>query len=484
LKNGKWVKELKGIARTAKYVITDDETIATHLGMTMVDEVPWGEALEHYSPLLKAAGYRIASSGNPKEVLRRAFSLGPVVAEVTPAPKPQGQMLSRPKGPDADANVVTAEEQAHVRKMRAAHVWMAQKVKEGKLSQQDALRLYEASQEPGVRDVEILKAASDIITASKETPVYDGTGANLPKVAQIARQQVWASLGEKQADLEEGLLHKAQIRLAHAVKAGSLTKDEAQRIAGMAKSASDMDALRAAAIQAAPRLRQAKMEPVKTAEYTGTPVKALPVKVAKVQPLDAETQKILDVAQESGFRSGEISAALKWARRQMSEGAVGNALDDQMVAKFSTPLLKATSDLVKEVREAHEGLSGHLYVDAGAYASDSGVTGCEKGALKHRASSLNYVLAMSRCASCAANSDGTCQKYNKKLADTAPVEDPKAYQKKVIRLANKPASKVIANIFNPDEFDLHNDTLDGLKVGQSAQPEMLSDVSFGGMQLE
>jgi hypothetical protein len=379
LKNGKWAKELKKIARTARYVITDDEAIAAHLGMTMVDEVPWGEALEHYSPLLKAANYKIASKGDPKEILRQAFTRGPVATEVAPTPKPQGQMLSTPRGPDASTVVVSADEHARNQKMRAAHVWIARKVKEGKITQQDAQDLFNFSKKAGVQDVQVLKMASDLVVASVPT-----------------------------------------------VK-----------------------------------------------EYKGTVQKQIPVKKeitakADLPVPDTDTQKSL----------------LRWARLRMTEGAVGNKLDSLLNARFSSAALKAVAEPLKAVREAHEGLSGHVYIDADIYASPSGVTGCEKGALKHRAGTLKFVLAMDRCASCASNSGGVCQKYNKKLASKVPVANPKVYQQKVIKMANRPVMENDTNSFNPDEFNLHNGALDGVRVAKSPQRELLSGISFGGIRLE
>lgn len=484
LRNGKWADEIKKVARTARYVITEDEAVATRLGMQMVGEVPWDEALDHYRPLLSAAGYKVASKGNPKEILRRAFTLGPLVPVVQPSPKPQGQILSTPKGPDPSIPIKTSEERARESKIRVALVRIAQWVKGGRLSQEDAIRLHRFSQNSAFGGMDILKAATDLMTAAKGTPIYGGVGAQLPKDAAHARQQVWASLAEKQAVVEGDLTRKAKIRLAKAVKAGSLTSAEAQKIVTLAKSAAEMESLTAAAIQAAPALRQPEMKPVEAKEYAGSPQEAAPIQIPKRAVLDDETQRILRVAQASGFRAGEILGLLRWARCQMSEGLAGDNLDTLLGARFSGPLLKAASGLLAEARKAHEGLSGHVYVDAGAYASPAGFTGCDKGALRHRANSLKFVLAMSRCASCTSAVGGVCQKYNKRLADGVPVEDPETYQKEAIRLANAPDPEVTASLFNPGEFSLHNDALDEVSVSQSPQAQVLSDVLFGGIELE
>lgn len=471
VKNGKWVEELKKVARTARYVITNDETIANHLGMTMVDEVPWGEALEHYRPLLAAAGYKVASQGNAKEILRRAFLLGSSTPEADSTFKPQGYLMPEPKkGYDASTSVKSAEEQAREKKMRAAHIWIARKVKEGKLSQEDALRLHEASLKPGVQDVQILKAASDLLTASGDTPVYEGVGTHLSQDAQVARQKVWASLSETRevaVGMKDDVLRKAQLRLVKAVKTGSLTKGEAQTIASLAKNATELERLIAAAIQAAPTMRQHPSEPIEVRAYQGTVQKEAVQESANVPQM-----------------TGEVNQMLRWARLQMNEGLSGDKLTATLGARFSAPLLQAGEESIRKLRKAHEGLAGHLYVDAKAYASKDGFTGCDEGASKHRTSSVKFVLAMSRCASCVfANADGFCQKYNKKLANEISAEDKKAFRKAALKKAEA-GQEVPVTSFDPQEFALHNGALDGVEVNKDTHAEPLSDVSFGGMQLE
>ena len=562
IRNGKWVQEIRKFAKGARYVITDDEAVSVKLGMQMVSEVPWDEALQHYRPLLKAAGYKLSNSGNGKnverEILRNAFLEGPVAVAVVPTPKPQGQVLATPKGPDASVQVKSADEQSREKKIKAALVEVARWVKAGRLSQPDALRLHVFSQTPQLQDTDILKAATDLMVATKDTPVYEGSGNQFPKHAWAARQAVWESLESRQKGIDQGLLRKVQVHLAKEVKVGNLTAEEARRIFNLNKTASahEIETKIAAAILAAHDLRQKPATPDKVADYDGTVMKAAkPVEwkrpeenqgvvdqslvknvqvhlarqvkagnltaeearrifdlggsvqeieermaaavhaaqdlrqdtppVAQVQAYEGAVQKFAQqVTPEIAPLTGEVKGLVRWARQQMSEGMAGSKLDQLLSVRFSKPLMKAASSALTEIRVQHEGLAGHLYVDASAYATPEGVTGCEKGALKHRANALKFVRAMKRCASCVHAVDGACQKYNKKLAYKVPVADPKEYQKESLRLADAPDHELTAAMFDPAEYGLHNAAIDDVSMDPALPTKELSDVLFGGMELE
>jgi len=484
LKNGKWAKELKRVARTARYVVTDDEAVASKLSKEMVAEVPWGEALAHYAPRLKAAGFKVASSGDPKKVLQRSLLAGPQVEAPAPTVKPEGVVMAKtPEVVDDGKPIQSSEKQAAQRKMRAALSRVAGWVKNEKLSREDALRLHGHTKTGTVTPEGLLKAATDLMTASGEVPVYEGTGNQVSEAAQLAREKVWASLDEQQAKLEAGQLLRAKDELNAAVKAGQLTQKEALKVMELAPTAGKLRALTAAAIQAAGEKRQPELEVVLAADYEGTPQEAAPLRFASVAPLDSEMQRVMKAASDGGVKAGEILGMLRWARMQMSEGLAGKELDVLLAARFSRPLIKAAAELVTEARQAHEGLAGRLYVDAAAYASTSGTTGCEKGAMKHRANALKYVLSMERCATCTANVGGACQKYNKKLAEEAPVDNAKDFQKEALRLADAPDADQTAALFDTSEYQLNTDPLTTIELDPDLPAQTLSDVLFGGIEL-
>lgn len=491
IKNGKWVDQIKAKVGSARYVITDDQAVANKLSMKMVSEVPWDKALAYYAPRMKATGYRFASDGlAPKEALRRAFRLGPAADTANDSPKPveayrvatdeevqEALQAPRPVAPV----ILTADDHAIANKRKAALVQMAHWVKGNKLSRHDAMKICAS----GADACDMLRAATTIMTASAGTPIYDGLGARLPKEAQMLRRQAFDSLAVKTAAIDEAMMKKAQARLAQMVKVGTLTIREAKRIATMSHSASDLAANTAAAVQAAGSMRKVQPPTVKTTGYKGPIQKAaLQYKVGDATHLDPYMERVVHAATESGIKTGEILGYLKWARQKMAEGEMGDDLTVFLKARFALPLRKAARELLKEIRSNHEGLSGHLYVDAEAYVSKTGTTGCEEGALKHRTNGIKHVLAMSRCAGCVfANANGVCTQYNKKLVATPPTANAKAYQAEAIRLANANDSEVMASMFNPNEFNLRNEPLDDLHVAGGNTPENLGEVLFGGVEV-
>lgn len=184
----------------------------------------------------------------------------------------------------------------------------------------------------------------------------------------------------------------------------------------------------------------------------------------------------------------EVRRLLRWASVQMTEGAVGRDLDTLLSARFSGELLKQASEPLVQLRKKHEGLSGHLYVNASAYASPEGTTGCDRGALVHRANAIKAVLGMDRCVDCTANVGGSCQKYAKTLVDSVPTKNPEGYQKETIRLANSDDAERTASLFAPafdaQEFALRNNVLDDIEYDHAPPTEDLGEVLFGGMVLD
>jgi hypothetical protein len=194
--------------------------------------------------------------------------------------------------------------------------------------------------------------------------------------------------------------------------------------------------------------------------------------------------------------AGEITKAATWARRMMSEGFAGKDLNDLLRGKFATALLDAAKDRIASDRTTHEGLSGFMYVDASAYASDSGATGCEKAAPKHRANQIPAVRSMPRCATCTRSRvmmDGTrrCATYDKQLVEPADVSGP---EMETIRRANirstemtdaESTAALFAPQYDPAEFGLRNAELEGtLTFDIQASNEVVAEIAFGGLVWE
>ena len=481
LKNGRWVKELHKAAKTAKYVITDDQMVADKLAMKMVANVPWGSALREYTPWLHASGYRLAS-GNPKEILRKAFLSGPEVEapEETNFPEYHPEVATAKearKELDRVAAVPktvlkTSEDQAVEKKTKEALARIAQLVKTERLSQEDGFKLRKLAGQ-GLNPNAILKAAAILSTGTK-TAEYEGSGANIPKDAQLARLRVWSSLDKMQSNVQDSVMTRTKLVLAKAVSAGLLLPEEARKIFASGKTAQEMEDELAKRVSAS-----------SGSEYKGSVQKVALMTPGNAIPDAVAMTPIQKVAKTSGIKVAEFQGMLRWTRQKMSEGVVGKDLNDLIRTKFATTILKAGKDLIKEAREEHEGLSGHLYVDAAAYATPNGIEGCEKGGLKHRANALKAVLAMPKCASCTSkDASGFCMVYNKRLANKPPVADPKKYQRESIRLADANDSEITASLFDAGEYNLQNSDMDNVSLDNEVSNESLGDVLFGGMRVQ
>ena len=175
-----------------------------------------------------------------------------------------------------------------------------------------------------------------------------------------------------------------------------------------------------------------------------------------------------------------------WLRQKISEGSAGEELDVLMATRFSQDVLKSHSDRISSIREEHEGLSGHVYVDASSYMT-KGIEGCDKGSLVHRANQIPTLLKTSKCGSCVFNSEGTCQKYNKPIVASVSevVESPKSYQKEMIRLANANDSEQTASLFvnNYDSQEFNLTASQEVSVDDAPSNEQLGNILFGGFEV-
>ena len=185
--------------------------------------------------------------------------------------------------------------------------------------------------------------------------------------------------------------------------------------------------------------------------------------------------------------AGQITKAANWLRRSMSEGFAGKDLDDMVSQRLSEALRQASDSQLREIRAQHEGVSGFLYVDSEAYASPSGVTGCEQGALRHRANKIPSVTEMPRCATCAmvrVLEDGTrkCGVYNKVLSDFSG-EDLENIRESNIRATNMTDVELTTSYFSPtydpSDFGLDNSVLEGIDL-DLPEDQKISNVTFGG----
>ena len=198
-----------------------------------------------------------------------------------------------------------------------------------------------------------------------------------------------------------------------------------------------------------------------------------------------ETAHILSKKKSSRMSDSEKKVST-WVRQKMSEGSAGDELDILIATRFNQNVINEYQSRIASIRSEHEGLSGHAYVDAQAYMT-TGVEGCDKGALVHRANQIPTLLKTSKCGSCVFNSGGSCQKYNKPIIASVDevVEQPKSYQKEMIRLANASDSEQTASLFvnNYDANEFNLTASDNVSVDDAPSHEELGDVLFGGFEV-
>jgi hypothetical protein len=200
----------------------------------------------------------------------------------------------------------------------------------------------------------------------------------------------------------------------------------------------------------------------------------------------AQTAHFMNTAKKKVASTSEIRVST-WLRQKMTEGVAGKELDALLVGRFSENVLSEHQARIASLRQEHEGVSGHAYVDANAYVTE-GSEGCDKGALIHRANQVPAILTTDKCASCVFNTDGQCQKYNKPIISSPAdlVGDVKKYQREMIRLANSSdaerTASLFANNYDEDEFSLQQDSEIDLE-DETPSHDHLGSILFGGFEV-
>jgi hypothetical protein len=487
LRNGKWAKEIKKFARTARYVITDNPRIASKLSMEMVSEVPYRKALRQYLPGLRAAGYRVASVGNdPKKTLQLSFLTGPKIADHIASTKPvdvrpadrvtlADAKAAAAKAPKMARQVISRDDTAKARK--AVMVTVRKAAKAGLITTADAIKLAQSKANP----VAIRHAVEQIARANQmpKEAVYSGLGTQVTERQQQGQNAAWAKLA--QAELNVAQMEKAQAHVVKMVQAGQLTRNEGRQ--AVAEETPEQVLKVATAFANASGTRKTAMKRSASAkDYAGHAFKQAHQQGPKTKKLAADELAMREASAVSGIQVSEFKSMARWARRQMSEGLAGDDLTAMMHIRFAGPLRTAAEGLIALLREEHEGISGHLYVDAAAYASKTGTKGCEKAAPKHRANQIRFVKAMGRCSGCTmANSNGVCTKYGKELLHKLP-KNAAQFKAKMLHAADAPDHEITASLFNPGEFNLGN-PLSDLDLSEPEVTEDIGEVLFGGLIL-
>jgi hypothetical protein len=518
LEKGKWSRQLRKAAKGARYLVAcpgvDCSGCACSLGLKLVDhpdQIDWNDAYEKYAPSLVASGRldRTASSKDKREALRRAF----LAVEKAPSMHIETTKVRH----TTPSDLVTTEEAVKTVRAREAR---REKIDISHRETDEQRRRL-------ARKLGSLAKAS-LISLDEAKSLME-SGAPIHVRARMA--EVLAARTKK-ADFSGALVEDARVRISKEdFDAAGERGIRAQHNARTASASEEVERRRLLEgfhrLEGRYREAREKVSKVASAVQEGASPRALR-KIVASSFTDAERQLVSSDLEPLLIRGGfyeddsagqpreyqggvqreaapqkhevqaspvEVSKAVRWARQQMSEGFAGDDLDQLIEHRVDPRVKRAASEKLVQIRRRHEGLSGHLYVDAGAYATKKTAKGCEEGGLKHRTNGLKFVLAMPRCGGCVyKNADGVCQKYNKTLVDEVPHENVEEFRRQVMASHRRSDAEDTASMFhdndiraaenpNPvDEYGLHNASLDDVGT-EDTTLSTLDGIFFGGFEL-
>ncbi len=372
LLRGRWAKMIRDkCASHAYWLVPPGHRLASShafLGKKVVTEVPWGDALAHYAPRLKAAGFK--TGGEPKAALRRLASAlsarpeadaqqvvayqGPVLSTEVDRP------LSLPQGPDHQRYARRDLERA--RKLARLHGVS----EEGTLAEVSA-RVLAAAHKGGAYEGETFAQVS--LHREREIQAQDPAvrTAKLEKFLDAVRKEHGIS-----QDVEQRIrASKASLKtIFRTVSAYLTSRKEAKMRADLAPKAREYTGHRAlgTSVAAAPRARKASRD--------------------------------------------EVRAAVK---RAINEAHHGRPLR----GKWASEVWAAAQPILDRYLKKHAGKLGTLYVDSGAYRQ---MVGCEEGAKTAPRGKHLKILANDECNGCVHNTVAGCRLYGRKLLSRAAGE--------------------------------------------------------------
>jgi hypothetical protein len=499
LQHGKWTKELKKAAKGCRYLVAaegeDCESCATALGLQVVaspNEIEWSKELDRRAAELRATRQEPKTASNSPRDRLRGWYLGASrqvrldiettkVRHTTPS-----DMVTAAEATQAVADfkvphrvVLSLTQRWKKADVQKAVEKVGAMVQAHLVTPEEAQKLLESKAHPR----EILKAAARIALTVKKA-AYSG-GEPETQDEGITKEAAWDGLRVAEAKVTE---FEEEMRRRNA------SDDTKQRVRLIqAQINAGMKGKRLAAF-----IRKAL--PTRQDAFAAQPLLA-PIlkKTGALNPKAPETKQYEDAtftrhqasSPEIAVPVREIRKAARWVRQQMTEGTAGTELDQLIQLRLDPKVRAASEGVITEARQEHEGLSGHLYVEAAAYASPEGMAGCDEGALKHRANGVQFVKSMERCDGCVfKNADSVCQKYNKELVDEIQTEDREAFRRQVLASHEMTDQEQLAAMFSVGaeatesamEFDLHNAALDDVDTEAPAH-EALDGIFFGGFEV-
>ncbi len=504
---GKGKAHAKKYAKQARYLIVSERDMeqatwiqngrCAYTGKVAVTQVPWKQALAYYAPRLEATGRRVAS-GDPKAALRAAFLTNQTQrvahGENLPVYKAAGDDITAAEArlavdqADTTRKVVEVTE-AHLQQRLAA--WR----KAHMLDDMQVRSILDGTASPNDK----LAAAVEMVTATRRGS-FTGAANRGEDAAQERQERTLAAKRERRQAHSERLVALSEQRRQEDIQARVATVlkhiERGARGSYLRKIIAKtipQEYASAATPMLLPTLKKTgalRDSVAKVASYGGPVFEAAQPERTSVV-LTAHENALAKAASAGDTSVPVIRGTLQKIRQAMSEGMAGKDLSGFIGLRFTERVLTASTDLIAEIRGRHEGVSGHLYVDAEAYASPTGSAGCEKAASKHRANQIPSVAAMDRCASCTlvrVLEDGTrkCGAYSKTLLDDITGDEIDRIKAANIRGADMNDAEVTASMFaptyDPSEFNLHNANLEGISETPLPEAEKMS-ILFGGWDL-
>lgn len=496
--SGKWNDHIKKYHSGAQYIVVAKEDFdknfivdgrCRYTNKKAVLEVPWESAWSFYAPRLQSTGHKLAS-GNKKEALRLAFLRGPEQTKITsnlPVQQNPADMVSLKQAQQefdsyTPERIVYDPTDAKAQKVHVAvEKKLNQMVRDLGLPKKEATAILNS----GAHPKDMLKSASFIVSRVN-TGEYSGHKGGLESLialkAMSAKREQESSLRVSEMEAQKrnariaSLMEKVKVAVSKGLR-GETLYSEITRIFPAGDLPYAKEQLSAFLVKSGALKETVREETTYDGDGLGKSV--APRLASKI----------------SNVVSPKVASALSWIRRSMSEGFAGKELDSLISSRFANEMLSNISEGLKEVRKQHEGASGFLYVDASAYASESGSKGCEKASLKHRVNGIPAVAAMDRCGSCVHNkvlADGTpkCGIFNKTLL--FDVDIPDTVKQKNIQSANLTDAEITASlfssasadVFDPAEFGLKNSNLEQFEFDNMPETEKISKILFDGWDID
>lgn len=502
LHRGRWSDAFRKAAKGCRYLVAapgeDCASCAAVTGLVLVDNpnrIDWNDAWDHYAPRLESGGRldRTATVIDKRVALRKAFlteGRAPNL-HVETAKVRHTMPVDTVSAKEARAAVAAFQPPQRV-VLDLVRRWergSAERVVK-KLGQMVASRLLTAEEADALvsskaSPAEILRTAAKLCLVVK-TARYSG-GSPVVQGKKVTREGAWEEL--RRAEVREAAEEEVRQRVAsdrldqkvRLIKKAIEGGLKGRRLAAMIRDTLSREEALEASLKLSPILKKTGALNPKAPERRRYSDVKLTRHVASKVEIDPPAT--------------EMRRAARWVRQQMSEGFAGRDLDDLVSLRLDSRV--ASSRQVASVREQHEGLAGHLYVDAGAYASKDGTAGCDEGALRHRANGIKLLLAMKRCDGCVfKNADGVCQKYNKQIVDEVDQNngDLEEFRRRMLASHSASDAEETASAFsgndvraalnpNPvDEFGLHNAALDHVE-NEDPHHSSIDHIFFGGFEV-